>query len=162
MLEQYASLFQRGNPEQSRITPLPGQGTNPSNATSAQSHNNLGMDTYRSPPRPLAYDDPRCSHGQIRRCKSLGSHDSSGGLLRSSSNIKIGLVGTPDEVRCFSSSVKKVMDDEVANEVLVGDSYSSEDEDCPICLEGTFFFWGCKSLDLFWNILFQMELSDNI
>lgn len=150
MLEQYVSLFQRGNPEQSRISPLPGQRTNPSNASSDQSHNNSGMDTYRSPPRPLAYDDPRCSHGQVRRTKSLtGSHDSSKYLLRSSSNIKIGSHGTMIEERCFSSSVKKVvLDDEVANEVQVGDSdSSSEDEDCPICLEGTlcFRFFGCKS-----------------
>ncbi|KAF3333963.1 E3 ubiquitin-protein ligase [Carex littledalei] len=147
----YASLFQRGNPEQSRISPLPGRGTNSSNASSDQSHNNSEMDTYRSPPRPLAYDDPRCSHGQVRRSKSLtGSHDSSESLLRSSS-IKFGSLGTMVEERCFSSSVKKVVlddevankddevaneDDEVANEVQLGDSgSSSEDEDCPICLE---------------------------
>jgi hypothetical protein len=98
------------------------------------------MDTYRSPPRPLAYDDPRCSHGQVRRSKaSIGSHDSSESLLRSSSIIKIELTGTMAEERCFSSSVKKVVDNEVANEVQAGDSYSSsEEEDCPICLEGKF------------------------
>ncbi|KAJ4781271.1 RING/U-box superfamily protein [Rhynchospora pubera] len=134
----YASLFQRGRPEQSRISPFPGQGTNASNTTSAQLHDNTAMDTYRSPPRPLAYDDPRCSRGQIRRSKSLtGSHDSSESLFRSSSNIKLGSVGTMAEEKGFSSSVKKLVDDEVINEVKVEDSYSSseDEEDCPICLE---------------------------
>jgi hypothetical protein len=154
MLKQYSSLFQRGDPEQRRISPLPGRGTTPSNASSAESNNNSGMDTYRSPPRPLAYDDPRCSLGQVGHSKaSIRSHNSSEILLRSGPIIKIELAGTTAEEKFFSSCVKNVVDNEVANEVQAGDSNSSsEEEDCPICLEGKFLL-GCKSNYLFSNIL---------
>lgn len=120
-------------------------------------------DTYQSPPRPLPYDDPRCSRMRhdgltYRRDKSSSNFHEESEPLRGSNNITDMETGTIS--KCTGSSYEvesklirnksslKSPSTEVPNEVMcIFPLYEDEDEDvCPTCLEGTahclcFFFF---------------------
>ncbi|ONK67406.1 uncharacterized protein A4U43_C06F19900 [Asparagus officinalis] len=108
-------------------------------------------DSYRPPPRPLAYDDPRCSRsncqhtGLISRGEKASSHVHEeterlrgrnstteylgiGNKLNASDNDKLSKL-------CLSESSLKFPSQEVTSGAMYIFS-SSEDEDvCPTCLE---------------------------
>ncbi|KAJ3674309.1 hypothetical protein LUZ60_004925 [Juncus effusus] len=119
-INMYDTVFQRN---QTRIAPLritvPAPNPNSSDAE---------LDTYISPPRPLAYDDPRCSHGQLA-------------LSRAASKAASPAGGNQDFGGDFAEGKKGESwyrtEFEEKNFGDCDDDYSSEDEenDCPICLE---------------------------
>lgn len=144
----YTLLFQRGRVY---AAPSPVQGTAPLASASLVEDSSIS-NTYRSPPRPLPYDDPRCSglqhqrDGPGSRCGKASSHfhEESEPLRRSNNNTDIESTGTTEKwngsdygggskLCCPESSLNP------SKEVINGVTHifsSSEDEDvCPTCLE---------------------------
>ncbi|XP_017697625.1 E3 ubiquitin-protein ligase At3g02290 isoform X2 [Phoenix dactylifera] len=144
---KYIALFRR---EQARVSPSSEQAATPSASTSLTEENSI-VDTYHPPPRPLPFDDPRCSqlrhqHGRVSRCDkgSAHFHEVSHPLRRINDTDKesIGttkLWGRSDyeggsKICCPESSLDH-LSTKVASAAIYVDS-SSEDEDvCPTCLE---------------------------
>ena len=123
-------------------------------------------DTYRSPPRPLPYDDPRCS--QVQRDKSSSQFCEESEPLRGSNNaIKLEMSTTTkysgssyevaSKLCCTKSSLKSTSAGDQNGVTYTFPSYTFplyEDEDeCPTCLEGkvdSFF-------SLFYSILIFLQ-----
>ncbi|CAL4943144.1 unnamed protein product [Urochloa decumbens] len=97
------------------------------------------MDTFRAPPRPLSYDDPRFSPQMVQH-SIVSGHDKasphfqkSGQLTERKNNTDIGSTCTPQKVD--GSSIKHHSGGgSRIDGIQVSDSSDSED-DCPICLE---------------------------
>lgn len=146
---QYASLFPRGG---RHVVPSSDQGA--ASLSSTASNNDSLSDMYRSPPRPLPYDaDPRYfrlqQDGQIPRMEkgSSHSHEETEPLQRSFddpeslSDVKKWSQPTFEE---GSKEYNKSSVEFSTAKMASGDAhiyYYSEDEDvCPTCLEGNFFY----------------------
>lgn len=145
IINAYISLFRR---EEIRIAPSSEQGTTSFASTSFIGENSA-IDTYHPPPRPLPFDDPRCSqlqhhHGLMSRSDKGSAHfHQVSQPLRCDSDPDIESTGTAklwSRSDCeggpkifFSESSLKHPSTEVASEVMFS---SSEDEDvCPVCLD---------------------------
>lgn len=147
---QCMALFRR---EQVRVSPSSEQRAAPLASASLPEENST-VDTYHPPPRPLPFDEPRCSrlqhrHGLLSRGEKRSAHfhevsrplgcnndtdkESTGtAKLWNKSDYEGG-----SKICCPESSV-----DHLPTKVASAVTYvysSSEDEDvCPTCLEGTF------------------------
>ncbi|XP_026659294.2 E3 ubiquitin-protein ligase At3g02290-like [Phoenix dactylifera] len=146
LIHVYTALFQRG---EVRAIPSSVEGTAPL-ASAALVTDDFIPDTYRPPPRPLPYDDPRCSRLQrdglvSRRDKSLSHfHEESEPLRRNSSYTEMETMSRVDKCGSDYDRGSKLCDSESLlkhplTEDTKGATYffpSSEDEDvCPTCLE---------------------------
>ncbi|XP_072980696.1 E3 ubiquitin-protein ligase At3g02290-like [Typha angustifolia] len=141
LIHAYNSLFQSGgvqavSPSVQETAPLASVGSSM-------------CDTYRSPPRPLSYDDPRFSRlqpdGVVSRChKSSGHLHEESQPLRTNTDIEVESESSTKKcigynydaetkLRCHEFPLKQ------ATKFTKGVTYyfpSSEDEDvCPTCLE---------------------------
>lgn len=96
------------------------------------------MDTFRAPPRPLPYDDPRFSPLMVQH-PIVSGHDKSSthfqkpGQLTERKNTDTGSTCTSQKVD--GSSVKHHSGGSRIDGIQVSNSSDNED-DCPICLEG--------------------------
>ncbi|XP_010936434.1 E3 ubiquitin-protein ligase At3g02290 isoform X1 [Elaeis guineensis] len=147
LIHAYTALFQSG---EVRAIPSSVQGTAPIASAALVTDDSI-PDTYRTPPRPLPYDDPRCSRLQhdgliSRRDKSSSHcHEETEPLRRNSNDADIESRSRLDKWHgsnceggsklCRSESSLK----HPLTEDTKGATYffpSSEDEDvCPTCLE---------------------------
>uniref|UniRef100_A0A0D9VW31 RING-type E3 ubiquitin transferase n=1 Tax=Leersia perrieri TaxID=77586 RepID=A0A0D9VW31_9ORYZ len=98
------------------------------------------MDTFRCPPRPLPYDDPRFSHHETEHHPLVGRHEKASTAFDKSSNFA---ESKDDDKRSNSAAAKD--DDgssvkqhskglDVGTAAALIDPFEYED-DCPICLE---------------------------
>lgn len=140
---QYTALFQR---EEIHAIHSPDHGT----STFSGEGDGSISDTYRPPPWPLAYDDPRCSplrHGLARHDKpSSHIYEESEPLRRrlydsdTESAEMIDKQNVSDSVGQSKLSLSESSVDQTARYPSSEVTYiypSFEDEDsCPICLEG--------------------------
>lgn len=142
----YAVLFRRGV---AHVAPLSLQGRAPLVSASVDEDSSIS-NTYRAPPRPLPYDDPRCSplHRQRegfmpRHDKaSRHSHEESGPPSRNGTDIESEGMDDGHNCSIYAGSKLCLSESSVkhqALEVVNGEAYnffSSEEEDvCPTCLE---------------------------
>ncbi|XP_072958074.1 E3 ubiquitin-protein ligase At3g02290-like [Typha angustifolia] len=132
IVDAYLLLFQRGN---NRIAPSSQQETD-SLASGSLIEDNSTMDTFRCPPRPLPFDDPRFSHGHhhcddIPRPDKSSPHFQAVSVLRNKNDAFIEPTGMTKKSN--GSSLKH---ESVVEGSRESDTSSSEEEDaCPICLE---------------------------
>ncbi|GJN24111.1 hypothetical protein PR202_gb11831 [Eleusine coracana subsp. coracana] len=126
-----AAARQRGDtrvaPDQGRVPLVPCVATVPVDP----------MDNFRSPPRPLPYDDPHFSPRREQHTVISG-HDNAStqlqkpGQLKESKNTDTGSACTAQKVE--DSSVKHHSGGPRIDGIQVRDQLDNED-DCPICLE---------------------------
>ncbi|XP_010923639.1 E3 ubiquitin-protein ligase At3g02290 [Elaeis guineensis] len=147
IINVYIALFQR---EQVRVSPSSEQGA-ASLASPSLIEGNSIVDTYHPPPRPLPFDDPRCSqlqhrHGLVSRGNKGSAHfHEVSQPIRCNNDTDKESTGTAKswgrsdyeggpKICCPESSL-----DHLSTEVASAVPYvysSSEDEDvCPTCLE---------------------------
>nr|CAD1837959.1 unnamed protein product [Ananas comosus var. bracteatus] len=142
IIQAYSTLFQRGA--------LPSVSPSVQGTTPIASIESSIFDAYRSLPRPLPYDDPRCSRVPrdglvLRRDKSSGHLNEESEPLRTNSDNEVESPSSKDKSAgsnydgnlklCCSGYASKLLPAEFTK----GTTYyfpSSEDEDvCPTCLE---------------------------
>ncbi|XP_039136940.1 E3 ubiquitin-protein ligase At3g02290-like isoform X1 [Dioscorea cayenensis subsp. rotundata] len=137
---QYIALFQRGEVHAAASASVRQL---PSLASVMAAEDSSLPNTYRSPPRPLPYDDPRCSRPRDRlvsrreKCSSH-SHEESEPLRRDFDENNAETKAEKDK-RSGSKNGVKLCCSNSSTDVTSGSTYyfsSSEDEDvCPTCLE---------------------------
>lgn len=149
LLNVYNTLFLQR--EEVRAVPLTEQGTESFESSTSINDNSIS-DSYRSPPRPLPYDDPRCSRmhrdGLISRHDKSSSHfhEESEPLRGSNDRTNMELSTTSKcrgssyeheaRLSCFKSSLKSVSPEVSNGGIYTFPSCVDEDEDvCPTCLE---------------------------
>lgn len=98
------------------------------------------MDTFRPPPRPLPYDDPRFSppmvqHPIVSGQDKASTHFQKPGQLTERKTSDTGSACTAQKVE----SVKHHSGCSRIDVMQVPDSY--DEDDCPICLEGWWKQW---------------------
>jgi len=96
------------------------------------------MDTFRAPPRPLPYDDPRFSpptvqHPIVSEHDKASTHFQKPGQITERKNTDTA--STCQSQKVDGSSVKHHSGGSRIDGLQASDSSDSED-DCPICLEG--------------------------
>uniref|UniRef100_A0A1D1XYE4 RING-type E3 ubiquitin transferase n=1 Tax=Anthurium amnicola TaxID=1678845 RepID=A0A1D1XYE4_9ARAE len=144
LLHAYTALFRR----EVRAIPSSVQGTSSSQEIASDSSI---PDTYRAPPRPLPYDDPRCSplhrDGLISRRDKASSHchEESEPLRRSINEPDIestcmsdkwsGSESQGQSKLCLSGSSFKHQSRDVTNIAAYIYTSSEDDDVCPTCLE---------------------------
>ncbi|KAJ6815426.1 E3 ubiquitin-protein ligase-like [Iris pallida] len=144
-IHMYTALIQQG---EVRAIALSVQGTASSESSTPRADNFIS-DTYRSPPRPLPFDDPRCSRPQrdgliFRRDKSSSHFHEEAESLRSTNDTS---KESTSEDKLYGSNYEggsklfcsMSMSKNSSKEGTISIPYtctSSEDEDvCPTCLE---------------------------
>ena len=96
------------------------------------------MDTFRAPPRPLPYDDPRFSpptvqHPIVSEHDKASTHFQKPGQITERKNTDTASTCTSQKVD--GSSVKHHSGGSRIDGIQASDSSDNED-DCPICLDG--------------------------
>ncbi|KAJ0981942.1 hypothetical protein J5N97_010197 [Dioscorea zingiberensis] len=137
---QYIVLFQRGelHAGPASVRRLP------SSASDIAAEDSSLPNTYRSPPRPLPYDDPRCSRPRERltsrrdKCSSH-SHEESEPLRRGFDQSDVETIADKEKQSGSKNEGVKLCCSNSSTDATSGSTYyfsSSEDEDvCPTCLE---------------------------
>lgn len=138
LLHVYSMFLQR---EEVHAGPLAEQGVDSSDSSASTIDDSIS-DTYHSPPRPLPYDDPRCS-----RMQHDGRHDKSSSHFHEESEPLRGMdISTTkcsgsnyelmSKLSCSKSSLKSTSAEVPNQETYAFPSYEDDDEDvCPTCLE---------------------------
>ncbi|KAJ6845658.1 E3 ubiquitin-protein ligase-like [Iris pallida] len=144
LVNAYTVLFRRG---EAHVAPLSLQGRAPLVSAPVDEESSIS-NTYHAPPRPLPYDDPRCSplhrqlDGFVPRYNKASRHSHAGPPRTNDTDIEP--TGTVDGQNCsvyvgsklcLSESSVKHPAPEVSNREAYN-FFSSEEEDvCPTCLE---------------------------
>ncbi|KAI3953677.1 hypothetical protein MKW98_017501 [Papaver atlanticum] len=140
ILNAYTALFRRDE-----MHPIPSAIASTATLTSQTSNDDSLASTYRSPPRPLPYDDPRCFRSQRNLLKgSSHSHEESEPLRRSNTDTSQEYLkgGEKLDQSAEGGSKAGLSESSMKHQLAMVSSgfgyvYSSaEDEDvCPTCLE---------------------------
>ncbi|ONK55146.1 uncharacterized protein A4U43_UnF7090 [Asparagus officinalis] len=141
LLHMYTAFLQR---QEVSAVPLDDQGMDSFHSSTSVMDNST-CDTYRSPPRPLPYDDPRSSQVQLgellSRREKPSSHEENEALTGSNNGTDLEMSTTKFSGSSYEAASKlyrsksslKETSPEIPNAMTYFHSY--EDAECPTCLE---------------------------